>query len=179
MCVGRTPRPFPTLCLPPSSVLLSGIVCYSSFDPVGNCPFGNYCSLIDQSSLESLAKSFLGLANGHGAETSGASSASLCGLGLHVFALDLLPRTWISLTSLDVSHNELFELPGLENLISLTELNLCRNSFRNLPSTLRHLPRLTKLNAYMVINGSRVGSWGRPDNNQNERRMTNHGNALR
>lgn len=39
--------------------------------------------------------------------------------------------------SLDVSHNELAELPGLESLVSLTELDLCRAcAHRQMPSAL-------------------------------------------
>jgi len=73
--------------------------------------------------------------------------ASLFSHSLKVFSLDLLPSNFASLTSLDLSHNELSELPGLESLVSLTELNLCRNWFTGLPFTLRKLPHLAKLNA--------------------------------
>mmetsp|Transcript_109387 Transcript_109387/g.172421 ORF Transcript_109387/g.172421 Transcript_109387/m.172421 type:complete len:482 (+) Transcript_109387:80-1525(+) len=72
--------------------------------------------------------------------------ASFSALDLESFSLDLLPK-WKGLTSLDLSHNRLSELPGVENLTSLIDLNLCRNSFRDLPFALRHLPRLSKLNA--------------------------------
>lgn len=74
---------------------------------------------------------------------------SLLGLGLTEFSLALLPgpSSLMSLTSLDLSHNQLSELPGIESLQSLTELDLTRNCFKVLPSTLRLLPKLTKLNA--------------------------------
>lgn len=77
----------------------------------------------------------------------GPAAMSLCGLNLREFSLELLSSSWASLTSLDLSHNELFELPGLESLVSLTELDLCHNWFRDLPSMLRQLPNLAKLNA--------------------------------
>lgn len=74
---------------------------------------------------------------------------SRCGLGWREFSLELLPPSsaWLGVISLDLSHNELSELPGLESLASLQELNLCRNLFRALPPSLRQLPQLQKLNA--------------------------------
>mmetsp|Transcript_71907 Transcript_71907/g.227220 ORF Transcript_71907/g.227220 Transcript_71907/m.227220 type:complete len:496 (-) Transcript_71907:41-1528(-) len=75
------------------------------------------------------------------------TAASLSGLDLKSFSLELLPSAWASLTSLDLSHNELSELPGIESLVSLTELDLCRNCFYALPPALRRLPKLAKLNA--------------------------------
>jgi len=77
----------------------------------------------------------------------GPAVVSLFGLDLGEFSLELLPRSWASIRSLDLSHNELFELPGLERLVSLTELDLCRNRFRALPSSLQQLPGLARLNA--------------------------------
>jgi len=77
----------------------------------------------------------------------GPSATSLCSLNLSEFSLTLLPVPWTCLQALDLSHNELSELPGIEMLSELRELNLCRNNFRSLPSTLRHLSKLEKLNA--------------------------------
>ena len=48
---------------------------------------------------------------------------------------------------LDVSHNELAALPGLETLSALTALDLSRNWLRARPPELAGLPRLTALNA--------------------------------
>jgi hypothetical protein len=77
----------------------------------------------------------------------GPSSSSLCGLNLTEFAPALLPSPLTCLQALNLSHNELSELPGIEQLSALTELDVCRNNFRILPSTLRQLPKLAKLNA--------------------------------
>ena len=62
-------------------------------------------------------------------------AVSHCGLGWLEFSLELLlpPSTlhptpsssWLGITSLDLSHNELSVLPGLESLASLQDLNLC------------------------------------------------------
>ncbi len=65
-----------------------------------------------------------------GAQPVGPAVASLVGLNLRCFSLELLPSGWASLASLDLSHNELCQLPGIESLVSLTELDLCRNWFR-------------------------------------------------
>jgi hypothetical protein len=54
-----------------------------------------------------------GDAGDHGA---GLVAVSLCGLGLEDFSLGMLPGAWAGLTSLDVSHNALAALPGLESL---------------------------------------------------------------
>eukprot|EP00927_Polykrikos_kofoidii_P039197 TRINITY_DN33629_c0_g1_i1.p1 TRINITY_DN33629_c0_g1~~TRINITY_DN33629_c0_g1_i1.p1 ORF type:complete len:519 (+),score=25.52 TRINITY_DN33629_c0_g1_i1:39-1595(+) len=85
--------------------------------------------------------------NEAGTASVGPDFVSLFGLNLCAFSLELLPSSWGRLTSLDLSHNKLSGLPGLENLVSLVELNLCRNSFCALPSSLRQLPNLAKLNA--------------------------------
>lgn len=52
-----------------------------------------------------------------------------------------------TLTTLDLSRNELAELPGIEALQALTDLDISRNWFRDLPSQLVQLKSLTKLNA--------------------------------
>lgn len=83
---------------------------------------------------------------GDGVYSDGPAVVSLFGLDLREFSLQLLPRSWASIRSLDLSHNELSSLPGLEKLVSLTELDLCRNHFQVLPSALPHLPNLAKLN---------------------------------
>jgi hypothetical protein len=56
----------------------------------------------------------------------GPAAVSLLGLNLRAFSLDLLPA-WGNIHSLDVSHNELCDLPGLEMLTELRVLDLCRN----------------------------------------------------
>merc|ERR1719422_1025498 len=62
-------------------------------------------------------------------------TVSLFGLDMHEFSLELLPRPWSIITSLDLSHNCLTQVAGIEKLVSLMELNLCRNELRNLPAT--------------------------------------------
>lgn len=51
------------------------------------------------------------------------------------------------LTYLNVSQNELMDLPGLSSLPNLTILNLERNWFNTLPSEIGHLHQLQTLNA--------------------------------
>eukprot|EP00554_Chaetoceros_debilis_P007776 CAMPEP_0194077738 /NCGR_PEP_ID=MMETSP0149-20130528/4311_1 /TAXON_ID=122233 /ORGANISM="Chaetoceros debilis, Strain MM31A-1" /LENGTH=571 /DNA_ID=CAMNT_0038758853 /DNA_START=76 /DNA_END=1788 /DNA_ORIENTATION=- len=51
------------------------------------------------------------------------------------------------LTYLNVSQNELMDLPGLSSLPNLTTLNLERNWFNTLPSEIGHLHQLQTLNA--------------------------------
>ena len=71
------------------------------------------------------------------------------------------------ITSLDLSRNELFALPGIECLAHcLASLNICRNFFAELPAELAALTRLERLDAsYNTLRGSeealRVASLGR------------------
>jgi hypothetical protein len=70
---------------------------------------------------------------------------SFHGRGLREISSDVLCP--LSMTSLDLSHNELMEVPGLGALKLLTELNLCRNWFNELPLGLSELSRLVSLDA--------------------------------
>mmetsp|Transcript_25585 Transcript_25585/g.71276 ORF Transcript_25585/g.71276 Transcript_25585/m.71276 type:complete len:502 (-) Transcript_25585:178-1683(-) len=81
-----------------------------------------------------------------GEQSEGPVVVSLFGLDLLEFSLQLLPRSWAKIRSLDLSHNKLSALPGLERLVSLTELDLCRNEFKGLPASLPLLPELAKIN---------------------------------
>ena len=79
----------------------------------------------------------------------GARAVSLSGLQLETFSISLLglkPAPLTRLASLNLSHNQLTALPGIEQLVGLTELDLCKNELRSLPRSLRELPRLSKLN---------------------------------
>ena len=73
---------------------------------------------------------------------------SLIDVALSTFALPIVvlypPR---SVLELDLSHNCLSELPGLEALQNLEALNIRRNKFRVLPSSLITLSKLSRLNA--------------------------------
>eukprot|EP00978_Attheya_sp_CCMP212_P010277 scaffold24753_cov33-Attheya_sp.AAC.2 len=55
------------------------------------------------------------------------------------------PWSYLNLTCLDVSQNELMELPGLSHLSNLVTLNLNRNWFGSLPSEIGSLKRLRHL----------------------------------
>ena len=80
-----------------------------------------------------------------------ACSAYLHNQALTAFSLTLLDSPLVSqlaaVASLDLSQNELYELPGLEHLTGLEELNINRNWFRDLPPALSQLPALSRLNA--------------------------------
>jgi len=52
-----------------------------------------------------------------------------------------------SIVELDVSHNQLSELPGLAALTNLVSLDMRRNEFRSLPGSLSQLSSLVHLNA--------------------------------
>lgn len=52
-----------------------------------------------------------------------------------------------SIVELDVSHNQLSELPGLAALANLVSLDMRRNEFRSLPESLPQLSSLVHLNA--------------------------------
>jgi hypothetical protein len=82
--------------------------------------------------------------------------ASLRKLGLKEFHTNLLfkePSTstmssfMTSLLSLDVSNNELCDLPGLKLLTSLTRLSIQRNWFANLPNEIGQLTQLQYIDA--------------------------------
>lgn len=78
------------------------------------------------------------------------TSASLRKMGLKKFHTDLLCNSHsisATLLSLDVSNNELCDLPGLKLLTNLTRLSIQRNWFANLPSEIGHLSQLQYLDA--------------------------------
>jgi hypothetical protein len=66
--------------------------------------------------------------------------------GLREISADML-HPLSAIVSLDLSHNELREVPGLGALRFLTELSLCRNWFKELPAGLGDLTRLVSLDA--------------------------------
>ncbi|OEU09034.1 hypothetical protein FRACYDRAFT_249379 [Fragilariopsis cylindrus CCMP1102] len=74
---------------------------------------------------------------------------SLVDRSLSLFSLPLLLVSYppCSVLELDVSHNCLSELPGLDALKNLVSLNIRRNEFRILPSSLVQLLKLSRLNA--------------------------------
>jgi len=77
-------------------------------------------------------------------------AASLADRGLREFSLRLLPRgpaSYLHLTTLDVSSNELSALPGLALLSHLEVLCLRRNWFNALPSDIGELRALRKIDA--------------------------------
>ena len=81
------------------------------------------------------------------------STACLCNCGLRNFELSMLAspeRQGVALSqivSLDLSCNELMELPGLEAMPQLEALDLSRNWFKMLPPQVGTLRRLVSLNA--------------------------------
>lgn len=62
-------------------------------------------------------------------------------------SLTLLPSPLAALRTLDLSRNELWELPGLAALSGLTSLNIARNWFAALPESLVALTQLQRLDA--------------------------------
>jgi len=77
-------------------------------------------------------------------------SASLERWELRTFSLDLLSpqqQTLALLTSLDVRNNKLLDLPGLEALANLVELNISQNYFKKLPSEIGTLAELATIDA--------------------------------
>eukprot|EP00976_Prorocentrum_cordatum_P088304 1187256-Prorocentrum_minimum.AAC.1 len=71
---------------------------------------------------------------------------SFRGLSLRsILPEQFLPLT--ALTSLDISHNELTDISGLEKLQSLTTLDISRNWFKHLPAQVAELCHLEDLNA--------------------------------
>ena len=80
------------------------------------------------------------------------SVASLRKRDLRTFTLSMIPSTspsmpmsFLRLTSLDVSNNELMDLPGLATMANLQTLNLERNWFNTLPFEIKTLTKLTTL----------------------------------
>ena len=74
--------------------------------------------------------------------------ASLQRRNLCSFCISQIPsslHTSSLLTTLNVSHNELMDLPGLATLKHLTTLNIERNWFNTLPVEIGQLPQLTTL----------------------------------
>jgi len=97
-----------------------------------------------------------------GKEVMTTTSASLRKMGLKEFHTDLLCNSHsisrlndnstmssflTSLLSLDVSNNELFDLPGLDLLTNLTRLSIQRNWFANLPNEIGRLTHLQYIDA--------------------------------
>lgn len=73
---------------------------------------------------------------------------SLVDISLSIFSLPLLVSyPPFSVLELDISHNCLSELPGLDALKNLVSLNIRRNEFRSLPFSLVKLSKLSRLNA--------------------------------
>ena len=58
-----------------------------------------------------------------------------------------LPTFYSQITTLDLSNNEIMDIPGLSKLINLQHLNLERGWFNTLPSTIGSLHQLETLNA--------------------------------
>jgi len=77
--------------------------------------------------------------------------ASLRHEGIKDFSLQLLtniePSTYINITTLDVSHNELSDLPGIASLCNLEVLCIKRNWFNTLPTDIGKLYKLKKIDA--------------------------------
>ncbi len=79
------------------------------------------------------------------------STVSLRRKGLKTFSLTsldaVLTTSYENITHLDVSNNELMELPGLSNLSQLLELSIERNWFNTLPLDIGKLTKLRKIDA--------------------------------
>ena len=77
--------------------------------------------------------------------------ASLRHEGIKDFSLQLLTHiqtsTYINITTLDVSHNELSDLPGIASLSNLEVLCIKRNWFNTLPTDIGKLHKLKKIDA--------------------------------
>ena len=73
----------------------------------------------------------------------GLRELKLSSLPLQHFATSTVPVT--GLVSLDLSRNELWDLPRLHSLACLRSLNLSRNWFASLPQSLSDLPNLEEL----------------------------------
>jgi hypothetical protein len=74
-------------------------------------------------------------------------AVSLMDMSLKEFSFSLISHSPSSIVELDLSHNNLFEIPGLSQLKNLVSLDIRRNEFRSLPQSLTQLPFLAKLNA--------------------------------
>ena len=76
-------------------------------------------------------------------------TATLRRCNLKAFNLNMFPEglDFTKLRALNVSHNELMDLPGIECMISLEELNLERNWFNTLPESIGKLTKLKKIDA--------------------------------
>ena len=77
--------------------------------------------------------------------------ASLRHEGIKDFSLQLLtniePSTYTNIITLDVSHNELSDLPGIASLSNLEVLCIKRNWFNTLPTDIGKLHKLKKIDA--------------------------------
>ena len=84
-------------------------------------------------------------------ETNTSTIASLRREGIKDFSLQLLitiePSTYTNITTLDVSHNELSDLPGIASLCNLEVLCIKRNWFNTLPTDIGKLHKLKKIDA--------------------------------
>jgi Leucine-rich repeat (LRR) protein len=63
-------------------------------------------------------------------DSGGPAVVSLLGMHLLAFSLSMLSSAWANIHSLDLSHNELCEVPGLEMLPELRVLDLSHNKFK-------------------------------------------------
>ena len=79
----------------------------------------------------------------------GGSNASIDRRNLRTFSISPIPPSInvLTLTALNVSHNELMDLPGLSLLKNLQVLNIERNWFNTLPADIGLLSKLTTINA--------------------------------
>ena len=79
------------------------------------------------------------------------ATTGLSHMDLKLFSLELLPPAttmpFDAVIRLDLSNNELSELPGLSSLVNLEALSIQRNWFNRMPSEIGSLSRLTTVDA--------------------------------
>ena len=112
------------------------------------------------------------------------TTIELSHMALKLFSLELLPPVMMmrfdAVIRLDVSNNELSELPGLSSLVNLEALSLQRNWFNCMPTEIGSLSRLTVIDAsrnFFKPNSSslrldqlrRLGDLGRLDLSYNQK----------
>jgi hypothetical protein len=88
--------------------------------------------------------------NRHAVLLEGSTSASLKKFDLKIFSTSVITKSpsfisFAQITSLDVSNNELMDLPGLSSMPNLHTLNLERNWFNTLPLEIGKLTQLKTL----------------------------------